>query len=87
MKLNNILIIGFSLLLFTSCAVKKHKFSVSETIKQQLSSAPINQQHHIGLIIREINASTNLFEQNADHYFTPASNTKLFTFYAFSTLL
>jgi D-alanyl-D-alanine carboxypeptidase/D-alanyl-D-alanine-endopeptidase (penicillin-binding protein 4) len=87
MKLNNILIIGFSLLLFTSCAVKKHKFSVSETIKQQLSSAPINQQHHIGLIIREINASTNLFEQNADHYFTPASNTKLFTFYAALNML
>ena len=87
MKLNNALFIGCALLFFASCAVKKHELSVSETISQQLNAAPINQQHHIGLMIKELNTSTNLFEQNADHYFTPASNTKLFTFYTALNML
>ena len=65
---------------FTSCAVKKQIPSASQTIANQINSSAINQQHQVGFVVREIGATQNMFEQNAERYFTPASNTKLFTF-------
>ncbi len=87
MKINNLIFSAFILLLFASCAAKKPALSVAQIIANQISGSPINQQHQVGLVIKEIGATQNMFEQNSDRYFTPASNTKLFTFYTALNML
>lgn len=72
---------------FTSCGVKKQIPSASQNIASQINSSGINQQHQVGFVVREIGATQNMFEQNAERYFTPASNTKLFTFYTALNML
>ena len=47
-----------------------------------LFNSPTLAQHHVGFALYDPQAKRMLHERQADHYFTPASNTKLFTFYA-----
>lgn len=44
-------------------------------------------QNHIGFVLYDPVTRTNLVESNGERYFTPASNTKIFTFYAGLMLL
>lgn len=68
-----------SLLLLTGCATEKR---ISRKLKKVFSTAPMLRQYHAGFALYDMAAQRMLFEQHADNYFTPASNTKLFTFYA-----
>lgn len=52
--------------------------SVSRKLKQSSTFT----QNHTGFALYDISAHKMLLEHNAERYFTPASNTKLFTFYA-----
>lgn len=66
-------------LLLTSCSGSRKAFS---GIEKNLNSSPVFQQGFAGLAVYDPLEQEMLFEHNSGKYFTPASNTKLFTFYA-----
>lgn len=56
--------------------------SQSSSIQSLLENSALIKNSFTGLIVKEADSGETLFEQNANKYFTPASNTKLFSFYA-----
>jgi D-alanyl-D-alanine carboxypeptidase/D-alanyl-D-alanine-endopeptidase (penicillin-binding protein 4) len=50
-------------------------------IKKLFKHSAIFNTHFTGFALYDIDKQQPVYELNADHYFTPASNTKLFTFY------
>ncbi|WP_170878441.1 D-alanyl-D-alanine carboxypeptidase [Daejeonella lutea] len=52
-----------------------------------IRKSPVLQQHYTGFALYDLKDKKMIAEQNGDKYFTPASNTKLFTFYAGLKLL
>lgn len=87
MKVNFYISASILLLVFSSCAVQKKVSSPYQPIINQIETAPANQQHQVGFVLRELGGDHDLVSINADHYFTPASNTKLFTFYTALNML
>ena len=67
------LIIG----VFSSCShrITKHR------IGKIFNETKINQDHFTGFVLYDQDQKKTVYQKNADKYFTPASNTKLFTFY------
>lgn len=66
--------------LLTSCSTTR-KFVKSELEKESLS----NSFH--GLVVVDAQSQKTLFDNHGDQYFTPASNTKIVTFYTGTKLL
>lgn len=64
-------------ILFSSCASQKIKKSIATEFKE----APEFRHGFVGFALYDPESDKMLFEYNAEKYFTPASNTKLFTFY------
>lgn len=64
--------------------VQKKKFKVKSQrrLKKQLDKLPIFKNSFSGLCVYDIAKKKYIIEYNSDKYFTPASNTKLFTLYA-----
>ena len=58
-----------------------------KSLHQQIANSPIFNQGFTGFQVYDPVAKTVLYEQFADKYFTPASNTKIFTFYAAAKIL
>ena len=56
-------------------------------ILKMIRKSPVLKQHFTGFALYDLTKKKMLAEQNGDKYFTPASNTKLFTFYAGLKLL
>lgn len=54
----------------------------SENPLDTLFRSPALARHHVGFALYDPAAKRMLYERQADRYFVPASNTKLFTFYA-----
>ncbi|HTL09192.1 MAG TPA: D-alanyl-D-alanine carboxypeptidase/D-alanyl-D-alanine-endopeptidase [Chitinophagaceae bacterium] len=67
------------LLLFTSCSVQQH---ISASAKEKILSAPALKNAHVGISIFEPATGRYWYNYQADKFFTPASNTKIFTCYA-----
>ncbi|HQQ82979.1 MAG TPA: D-alanyl-D-alanine carboxypeptidase [Cyclobacteriaceae bacterium] len=61
--------------LFSSCASQKY-------FSRPVLRAEKEFHHHIGFVVYDPLQKKNIFEHQADRYFTPASNTKIFTLYA-----
>jgi len=84
--LNILLIVGITF--FTSCATKhvlprKHHKPLAEMIEE----SPVFNTYFTGFALYDPAAGKMLYQQNADKYFTPASNTKIFTFYTAQQVL
>lgn len=65
--------------LLTGCATERR---ISRNLTQLFAGSSILKQHHAGFALYDMAAGKMLFAHHADKYFIPASNTKLFTFYA-----
>ncbi len=80
MKLPHFLfLISYSLFILTSCSVSKQ---ISKKADSILLKDTAIRSGHIGISIYEPATNTYWYNHNADKYFIPASNTKLFTLYA-----
>ncbi|MEQ9378492.1 MAG: D-alanyl-D-alanine carboxypeptidase [Imperialibacter sp.] len=56
-------------------------------LKQMVKKSPDFADHFTGFVLYDPETKTYLADQNGDKYFTPASNTKLFTYYSGIRLL
>lgn len=56
--------------------------SVSHYLLREIKKSPVLSQQHTGVAVSNINDSKKLASWQDDKYFIPASNTKLFSFYA-----
>jgi D-alanyl-D-alanine carboxypeptidase/D-alanyl-D-alanine-endopeptidase (penicillin-binding protein 4) len=52
------------------------------SIRNTIVQSAVFKQSHTGFALYDLEKQTNLVDFNADRYFTPASNAKLYTFYA-----
>jgi len=68
-----------ALLLQTNYAAAGH--IRKRKIKKQFKHSAILNDHFTGFALYDLDDKKMIWQQNADKYFTPASNTKLFTFY------
>jgi len=76
--LKELLIINFSLLIFTSCSIQKE---ISKSAKQVINDSSLLAAH-VGISIYEPASGKYWYNYQGDKYFVPASNTKLPTCYA-----
>lgn len=65
--------------IFSSCSVNQR---VAKQLGRQFESPAITNGYHVGFALYDLQEKSMVYEKNADLYFVPASNTKLFTFYA-----
>ncbi len=72
-------LVSFLLFFFSSCSTQK---KISRQAREILLSETAIRHGHIGISIYDPATNKYLYEHQADQYFIPASNTKLFTLYA-----
>ncbi len=77
MKYSKLLLLLLPLVSCFSCASLK----TSKNIEQVFENSAAFKQGFAGLVIYDPETNKTIFDKNGDKYFTPASNTKLFTFY------
>ncbi len=65
--------------LFFACNATKVSM---KSVYRKLNESPVFIHNHTGFSLYDISEKKTLLEYNANRYFIPASNTKLFTFYA-----
>lgn len=75
---------GLALLLtcsltITACSTKQQ---MSRKVSKLFQQSEVLKKYHAGFALFDPSDSSMIYQQDADKYFTPASNTKLFTFYA-----
>lgn len=75
-----LLILSLSIVQF-SCSPRL-VISKKVVLRQMVKKSPAFSDHFTGFALYDPASKLFLEEQNADKYFTPASNTKLFTYYA-----
>jgi D-alanyl-D-alanine carboxypeptidase/D-alanyl-D-alanine-endopeptidase (penicillin-binding protein 4) len=64
---------------FQSCSVQK---KIAKSATENVLSSPVLQTAHVGISIYEPNTKKYWYDYQGDHYFVPASNTKIPTCYA-----
>lgn len=65
--------------LLLSCSSQKQ---LSRSFKKEFNTNALFEQYHVGFDLYDLKTKTHVFQHNAERYFIPASNTKLYTFYA-----
>lgn len=64
---------------FSSCAPNK---MMARKVEKEFKHSKVINQYQVGFALYDKEKRAMIFEKDAGKYFTPASNTKLFTFYA-----
>lgn len=83
----------FRLLLFFCCllpfqlSAQKGIKKLQKQLETQIIDSPTFTKSHTGFYLTEIDKEIPIYESNSNQYFTPASNTKLFTFYTALSIL
>jgi serine-type D-Ala-D-Ala carboxypeptidase/endopeptidase (penicillin-binding protein 4) len=86
----------FSILLVSGCTTTKEVGSDAvteqlmygpELIKQQVKEVEQRRKSFVGFALYDLQLDSMVVEHNSDKYFVPASNTKLFTYYASKKML
>lgn len=67
------------LLFFESCAVRQQ---MAKNVARFIKDSPVLNAHLIGFSLSDLDKKEVIYEKDADKYFIPASNVKLYTFYA-----
>jgi len=75
-----IFLLMICVLLLGSCSIQSRSIN-KRSIKKQFEHSQISNDHFTGFALYDLDKKKMVFELNSDKYFTPASNTKLFTFY------
>ncbi|HVM86841.1 MAG TPA: D-alanyl-D-alanine carboxypeptidase [Puia sp.] len=78
------LLVSFHFLLLLSCSVQK---KISKHEYDDLLNTPSLQSAHIGISVLDATTNQTITNYQSNKYFTPASNTKLFSLYAGLTYL
>src|SRR5579871_1990463 len=79
MRKNYILLVLLPVILMQACSTTK---IAAQNLQQELQSQPELKSAHVGICVYDETANTFLYKYQSDKYFTPASNTKLFSLYA-----
>ncbi|PST85086.1 peptidase S13 [Pedobacter yulinensis] len=66
-------------LILVSCSAGRQ---IGRGVQKTFRNAPLTRQYHVGFALYDPETKKMLYQQDADRYYTPASNTKLYTFYA-----
>jgi len=72
------------ILFFTGCASNR---KIERKVGQLFKNSTLLNNHPVGFALSDLDKGEIIFEKDADKYFVPASNTKLFTFYGGLKLL
>src|SRR5215470_14313109 len=75
----NVCILGSLFYILSSCSIQKQ---ISKSASQLVLKDSSLKTAHVGISIYEPGANKYWFNYQGDHYFTPASNTKIPTCYA-----
>lgn len=66
-------------LALTSCSTNQ---IIAKKVAKEFKNSNVIKQYQIGFALYNMEEKKMIFQKDADKYFTPASNTKLYTFYA-----
>ena len=69
-------------LLASICSACSMNQKMARQVARQFDQPAITNQYHTGFALYDLKAKKMIYEKDADRYFVPASNTKLYTFYA-----
>jgi D-alanyl-D-alanine carboxypeptidase/D-alanyl-D-alanine-endopeptidase (penicillin-binding protein 4) len=64
---------------FSACAPTQ---IIGNKVKKEFKKSSIISQYHVGFALYDREKKEMIFQKDADKYYTPASNTKLYTYYA-----
>ena len=67
------------LLFFESCSLRQQ---MTKNVGLFIKNSPVLNDHLIGFSLADLDKHVVIYEKDADKYFIPASNVKLYTFYA-----
>jgi D-alanyl-D-alanine carboxypeptidase/D-alanyl-D-alanine-endopeptidase (penicillin-binding protein 4) len=70
------------LLASTVCGACSMNQKMAKQVAGQFDKPALTNQYHTGFALYDLQAKKMIYEKDADRYFVPASNTKLYTFYA-----
>ena len=72
-------ILSTFILLLTACSAERQ---MARKVSDVFERSEVLKKYHAGFALYDPSKGSMVYQQDADKYFTPASNTKLFTFYA-----